>query len=408
MTATRKTFEAVDSSLGFYFQSAYALVLLSNAEDSNTVSVETTDDVILTGNGSPSLHQLKHSMGVPPKLNEKNDGLWKTIGNWLSLPDWKSYQFVFVTCADLTENCELAEMCKQHNRDVDAAGALLLAEANRVLAAPKRSPNSLKSKGAADYAVRRPACQCFIDLLDSDRAEFIARITLITSSFNAGDLSLALNRSLLTSYPTNLRQLLAERIIEWWDRRISRGLLNQAPRMVGKEELLEKLSQTHADLREPNLPDDFGQISPTTIEGELGGIMERQIEIVDGGHSRLLRAARDRWRARNQRERWLTERLSSASELQDLDERLVEAWADQHGPIVDDMQNSTEETKKSSGRTILDWSHNIAPNGVVSVRPNVDLPFVIRGSYQQLAEKLEVGWHPDFKLILDIDAGKAD
>jgi hypothetical protein len=68
------TNDGTDSALGFSFQGFYALLVLLDAADDDQISVETADDVVADGT-NPRLIQLKHSIGNPSALNEKNDGL---------------------------------------------------------------------------------------------------------------------------------------------------------------------------------------------------------------------------------------------------------------------------------------------------------------------------------------------
>jgi len=392
-------FEATDSSLGFYYQSSYSLILLTRSDDDGAVSVETTDDVLLNSGGTPSLHQLKHSMGTPPKLTVKNDGLWNTIGNWLSLRDWPRYEFVFVTCAELSSESNLCGLASTSREGIDAALRSLENEAESVL-------NPLKKEGhkkSPEHRVRKSACVRFLAISPEERKQFVSKLTLITSSFNAGEIPEQISRHALGMYPVSLRNNLAERLIEWWDRRVARSLLKLSPRQITKLELLEQLSHLHAELREPYLPADFHTKIPDSLDSELGGFMERQIEIVDGGQQRLERAARDRWRARNQRERWLADELAFAEELSDFNDRLIEAWRDKHGPMCDDKARADNDEQKAAGRDMLDWSHEGAALSGIEIREGVGFPFFIRGSLQQLSEELLVGWHPKFEEILDID-----
>jgi len=338
-------------------------------------------------------------MGNPPKLTVKNDGLWKTIGNWLSLSDWSRYQFVFVTCAELSNDSGLDALTSTNREAVGHAQRSLESEAGTVLNPPPQEDG----KKPLEHKVRKPACERFLALSPVERDKFVSKLTLITSSFNAGQIAEQVKVDALRMYPASIRNNLAERLIEWWDRRVARSLLNLSSRQITKYELLEQLSHLHAELRDPSLPADFRTATPKSLDSELGGFMERQIEIVDGGPSRLERAARDRWRARNQRERWLADELAFAEDLSDFNDSLIEAWADKHGPMCDDTANADEDEQKAAGRDILDWSHDGAALSGIEIRPGVSFPFFIRGSLQQLSEELLVGWHPRFEEILDID-----
>ena len=398
------SFEAADSSLGFYFQSAYSLVLLFQSNDDAVVSVETIDDVKLQNGNTPVLAQLKHSTGNPPPLNEKNDGLWKTIGNWVSIEDWHKYLFMFVTCADLADDCELISLSQIHNdRIIDNALECLRSEARRVVLTPTVA-QSKKQKGVTgyDYKTRRPACQAFLDLGDAKQKLLIQRLTLVTSSFNAGDVDAELQSRFLHTEPKRWRATVSEQLIEWWDRRVARALLKKAPREVSKMEMLERLSEIRVDVTGHGLSDVYGERNPDDLRSELGGNMERQIQLVDGGTYRIERAARERWRARNNRDRWMGESLAFADELKEYDRLLIEEWRDRHAPMSHDASELDEKEHISLGLELLDWSHNAAPNEIRTFKTGLNVPSLIRGTYQQLAEELLVGWHPDYKNLCKV------
>lgn len=396
---SRNNIEAADSSLGFYFQSAYSLVLLSQASDDSVVSVETVDDIKLSENGTQVLGQLKHSTGTPPAFNEKNDGLWKTIKNWITKTEWIKYQLMFVTCAKLSDSSDLSCLSQPYsNRDISKALDCLRAEANQVISTPtveeaKGNPNV---KGH-DYKIRRPACQAFLDLGEKKQELLIQKLTLVTSSFNAGDVEAELRNKFLQSEPQRNREIIAERLIEWWDRRIAKSLLGKSSREVQKIELLERLSEIRIEISGPKLPDDFKRKTPDDISSELGGNMQKQIELVGGGSSRIKRAARERWRARNQRDRWMKESLAFAHELNDYDEMLIEEWEDRHDVIKHDTPDSDEKVQKQLGLELLEWSHMTAHLELSSFKDEAGMPYLVRGSFQQMAEELLVGWHPNYK-----------
>ena len=404
----RSQFEAADSSLGFYFQSSYSLVLLCRADDQGAVSIETIDDVELIGAGPPSLHQLKHSLGEPAKLSEKSDGLWKTIGNWLSLPDWTSFTFVFVTCAEISDACGLEGLtCPDQSRDISSAMKCLEKEALRVSqprSARETSTTEHKATKHPEFAIRKEPCRRFLELSEEQRGHFLRNLTLVTSGFSARDVPEQVTDVALKMYPKEKRAAICERLIEWWDRRVAKSLLGQLSRRIDKGELLSKLSELHRELSAPMLPDDFRYKTLDSYDSELGGFMERQILLVNGGEARVLRAARDRWRARSQRNQWLEQSLTYAEQLDIFDNGLEEEWADRHEPMRHDSRNADDNAKCAKGLEILDWTFNIAPAEVSPFRNGIEIPYLVRGSLQQLAEELRVGWHPDFQELLNIDA----
>ena len=205
---------------------------------------------------------------------------------------------MFVTCADLAEGCELSSLLeKAPDRNVDKALACLRSEAERVVATPTvDEAKSIEGVTGHHYKTRRPACQAFLDLGEAKQDLLARRLTLVTSSFNAGNVEDELHSRFLQTEPKRNRALVAELIIEWWDLRVAKALLEKAPRQIAKTELLERLHEIRVEITAPNLPDDFGlkEPKPAELSGEFGGNMQRQIELVDGGEHRITRAARER------------------------------------------------------------------------------------------------------------------
>ena len=395
--------DATDSALGFYFQACYALILLLDAGDDDSVSVETRDDVELIGKNA-QLNQLKHTLGTAPALTEKNDGLWNTIGIWLDAFLARKHSFVFVTCAGIDAASPLLELAEP-SRNRDGALKLLVDEAERVVASVKEAlaevAKGKKTNADIPYKDRISPCREFLKLSPIDRKEFLQRITILHSGFNATALRTEVEKR-LDNYRKATRPQLAERLLEWWDRRVARSLLKELSRQITKDELLERLHSLNDELSDDNLPDDFSLLEPPTLDPELGTMMEEQIKLVGGGVSRISRAAKARWRARSQRDRWIASAIGMAAELATFDKGVLESWQDRHAPLRDDCkeQGWDDSQKRKSGLALLDWSHLEAWNVVTPPRPKWDKPFLTQGTYQQLADELKVGWHPEYEKLL--------
>ena len=394
--------DATDSALGFYFQACYALIVLLDTGDDDSVSVETQDDVEQFGT-NPTLRQLKHSLGKPGPLSEKNDGLWKTIGIWLKVFPARKHRFIFVTCAEIDAVSSLLELASPGARN--GVLKLLEEEAKRVVdAVSKDASSAATTKGPNNptpYKDRIGPSREFLKLSQADRQEFLKRLTIIHRNFNATKLPFEVEKR-LSNYKKTTRSQLSELLLQWWDRRVALSLTNQAPREITKEELLDRLHMLNDQLADDNLPDHFSFTEPPSLKSELGLSMEEQIKLVNGGPARVSRAAKARWRARNQRNRWLSSNIGLAAELGQFDARLVEHWYERHAPLCDDCKtNGWDEKKKvSEGLGLLDWSHHEAPTTIPAVRPKWDKAFFTQGTYQQLADEKKVGWHPEYEIRL--------
>lgn len=66
-------------------------------------------------------------------------------------------------------------------------------------------------------------------------------------------------------------------------------------------------------------------------------------------------------------------------------------------PMKDDLEESPGSDLCKNGCALLDWSHKKAHLEIVPIRSNWKQPFLVQGSYQQLANELKVGWHPEYE-----------
>jgi hypothetical protein len=250
------------------------------------------------------------------------------------------------------------------------------------------------------YRKHAKGCRLFLSLRKSRRVSFLDRISFQAGSFPTSEFPAEIAKRMQNILHRALRDQLAERLMEWWDRRIARGFLKEMPRTVSKLELQQQIQTFLQALQPDSLPDGFSRRRPDSLASELGGIMEQQIRLVAGGDNRIQRAALARWRARNQRNQWLDADLAAAAELIEYDDHLIEQWSDLFGPMCDDMKASASQEKITHGLALLDWSHVHAPRAVRPLRLNWNHEFLVQGIYQELSDQCRVGWHPNYVSLL--------
>jgi hypothetical protein len=413
--------DATDSYLGFLFQGLFALLLLWDAGDEDSVFVEGDDDVVLEG-PEVWLNQLKHSLGTPPDLRVSNVGFWKAIGHWgermlaarsvgpetavrsagpdAAMPgvgdgrprEW----YLFASVAAVGTGDPLHGVVEGERRDVDGVVAALTTEAERVVA---ERTAAAATRARLPHAKRAAACEAFLSLGEAERITLVERLTVLPSHFRITDVAERVVDRLRNYVTAAQRRAVADRLIEWWDRQVALALMGQRPRRIMKAELTSAIQNRIAEHRDTSLPDDFSPRRPTPaeLEAERGGNIERQIELVRGGASRVDRALTARWQARGQRGLWIERDVSVVPDLNDFDERLKSTWAGRHGPMCHDCQGLGEDETAVEGRKLLDWAHHDAPREIPPPRPEWDRPFYAQGMLQQFADELEVGWHPGYK-----------
>lgn len=393
---------AAHSAVGYYHQGLFALVTLLRAPDGARVSVETGEDVeLVTPGDPPALHQLKHSLGKVKALTLKNDGFWNTLEIWCKLPLNHSVRFHFVTCAPLASPSPLDPLLTEGS-DRTGLVAELLAEATRARDERAAAKGKVTGKGKPKplpFGKRWPGCEAFLALSPPSRQCLVDLITLTPKSFTAAVAPAKVAEILMPSVPLSIRDVFVERLIAWWDRQVARSLIGQRAREILKSELQNRIHDLHVELSPDSLPDSYGALIPLDMAAETGRVMARQIALVNGGDARVARATIARWRARNQRDKWMNDDLAHAAELDDMDRRLVEVWQGRFGPLGHDCAGD-EQRACQAGRDLLDWSHNDAHTVIPPLRRLLAASYLIQGSYQQLAELETVGWHPRYKELL--------
>lgn len=397
--------DATDSAAGYYFQAMFGLLVLLDAPDGHAVSIETADDIEKTG-PSPQLIQLKHSLDQPPALTERNDGLWNTFSIWIPHLATPELSFIFVTCAAIAEDHALQALTSP-DADRSAVQKLLEDEARRVVkavsdAAVGANTPAHTSGTPAPFRHRIAGCRAFLALSASQRHDFVRRTVILHKNFNLASIETAVAAKLSTIMKT-LRVRVARRLTEWWDCRVARSLAGVDARTIERDEVLQRLFSIMRELDDDALTDDFGLKSPDDLSGLLGSTMELQIRLVGGGDSRVQHAALARWRARSQRDRWLSDSVGVAEDLRRYDQHLIEYWHTRHGPLRDDCAALDDGEKRRAGLDLWEWAFHQAPKAVPPPRPRWTADFLTQGSYQQLAEEVLVGWHPDFLALLESD-----
>lgn len=384
---------AVPSALGYYFQSLYALVLICEADDDATISIETDDDLFLEGDVN-KLVQLKHSLANKTDLSITDTGFWKAIRNWSLRTHDGTEQFLFVTRAPIGDDSPLRPLLKPntHRKDVVTA---LVTEATRVM--DERKAAEKTDKKPLPHQERYKGCEAFLALNAKRQQQLVKYIQIPLDAPTAADVPKIISKKLGSMLLPNVREAIIGRLIQWWDREVVLSLLGNRSRSLSKHELQTALNRLIIEHGEESLPDDFSPLQPAAKDDGVGRFMQKQIDWVNGGTARLNRAALARWRARNQREAWMRKEIAVAQELRKYDDYLVEQWKDRFAPAKEDCKTSDEPAQCKVGLGLLDWSHLNASKDVRPIRKLWEHAYLVQGTYQQLAEQGDVGWHPDYE-----------
>ena len=245
-----------------------------------------------------------------------------------------------------------------------------------------------------------PHYKAFLELSAEQRRALLDRIEVSDGTLSVAKVGPFLERAVRKSTRPQRRAALVSRLRGWWHARaiahldaVARGL----PDRIGAGELESELLELADALRDENLPIDVLDMpEPTDQEvSDSDRIFVAQLRLMAVGSHRLRKCIYDHNRAFAQRSRWQRDQLVEVGELGRYDRELKEAWERYFLPLgdSDEPESVDDEAIRREARErfgALDRS-DLAP-----IRRDVREGWVARGSLHVIADRLEIGWHPDW------------
>jgi hypothetical protein len=128
-------------------------------------------------------------------------------------------------------------------------------------------------------------------------------------------------------------------------------------------------------------------------EAYENAIFVHQAKLTGVGNRRILAAIRDYYRAFTQRSRWMREDLLLVGELDRYEQHLCEEWELEFDRIADEIgDTAAKDAKRRAAQLVYTW----VEKSCFPIREKVQHQSMSRGSLHILADRMQVGWHPDF------------
>lgn len=373
-------FSAVGPSLGYYYQIRLSLLLLLKSDANAELSVEILDDIAIETGSITELIQTKHRAQNTTLTNASKD-LWKTLRIWateiLSGADITKLKLTLVTTSKAPEG-SAAYLLLNDVRDVNKALDIL-----RGVASTSKSEEN------------ESAYKVFMSLNEKQQEELLDNIYIVDQSLRIEQIIPAIKRELEISTRGEHLEHVYDKIVGWWFDRVIKGLDEEAFSRISFQELRLAIRDIAEQFYKDNLPIDFYDLLPPD-EAELAENEKNfieQLKLVAVSNERIKQAISDYYRAFTQRSKWIREDLVLIDELQRYESRLIDEWKRLFLTMKEDLGDGCGETQiVRNGRALF----NTIDGKNVNIRPLCTEPYVMRGSYHMLANKLQVGWHANF------------
>lgn len=371
-------------ALGYLYQARYALRMLMDAGEEAELSIEKFDDVAFEKNGEAvQLIQTKHHVRTTGSLSDASKDLWATLRVWSDALrngdlDSKAAVLTLVTTGAAPQN-SAASLLRPTGRDSRKACEIL-----------SRVAVESKNRDLQDHFA------AFTRLDESARRALLERVHVLDSSPSIQDVKAEITERIRLFCRSKHLDGFYERLEGWWLGTVIDHLSGGSTGTILYRELHSEINDLRDQFTEENLPIDFlDAVVPD--EAKLPSdqrVFIRQLRLVAVGNPRIRTAIGDFYRAYQQRSKWVREDLLVVGDLEKYERKLTDEWSRLFDIMKEELPDATsDDIKKREGRALY---NTIQKRTDIPIRPHVTEPYVQRGTYHILANKSEVGWHPDF------------
>ena len=382
--------DAPGQMAGYLYQVLAALLLiLDSKNDLNKLCIEKFDDVAFVDNDNAKVMiQVKHQINARGKLTNTSTDLWRSINSWCDSiktnnMDILTTSFVIITTAIApTDSAAYFLSGQQKIRNTEKAIELILIAANG---------SQETTKAFRDN---------FLSLSNEKQRQMISNVYIYDNSIQIKSFREELKRRIRWGTLPQYEDLICEQLEGWWFQKAIQFLCSDRTVYIDQKQVQSKVYEITSSYHEDSLPITVDPlIFPSDKDLETFGIETQvfieQLKLIVLSEERIKRAIRDYYHAYQQRAKWVREDLLYIDELETYESQLIDEWQRLYeisNEELSDIENLNENIKRKIGKKL----YNNVENLELYIRERVTQPFIMRGTYHGLSNKLQIGWHVDF------------
>ena len=367
--------------LGYALQPVRLCYHLLSCQNGANVSIEQIDDIAVTNpDGTVLLEQDKSALKQNPVADWSVD-LWTTFSNWSTMaqsgsidPQHTSFS-IYVTPQHSGTWVQRFTHCHSRNETTATLNDFRKALDQR----PRRSRSypHITTFLSSDSDTLFQIISKFELRFDHDPVDPIRDILSITVPEAILDDCCAFAIGLAKETADNL---------------IRAGAPATIASTTFRKEVRAFISKNNLMLYLPSFPDNP---STSSIEHTIGNqpVFVQQLNIVEMPHPQIMRAVSDLLRSAADKTTWAEKGLIANDSLEDFDQRLVRQYENRQIEVTD---AHSELDPCAKGRLLYSFcaSHDAKLDGR-------EVPgHFVSGCYNDLADRRQVGWHPNFDQVL--------
>lgn len=386
-----------DKVYAYSLQVRHMMYELLDCKDGDAVSVEVFDDIgVERSDGTKEAIQAKSALSNRNPVSDRAVDLWKTLYNWLVAVQEKE---IDIECT----NCKLLITVDKHGNIVDSFNnATTDEEACQAWETAKKEfydEEEIEKKIGNEYADYIQ--EFFSNKNRSDACSIIRKFKLETLTKNHTESLYERFQEKVYIAKSSLDMIFIY-MLGWIDKQTAELAEDRKPMVIYSKSFRNELT---AKYREVNQKLSLVEIAPKPskdmINNELDAfrVYIEQLDIVNCDYTDKIEAVSDYLRASANRTAWAEKGDISKDAVSLFSEELVRIWKNKK-KILDITQKNSEESERGlllyfeCKDKQVDMGSFVAPS------------FFTSGCFHDLADDKSIGWHPEYKKILEERRGR--
>lgn len=386
------TSHAPGQYLGYSLQATRFLMRLLDAPPGWTVSLEVFEDVgVETGEGNRIAEQGKSTLEGNP-ISDRAVDLWKTFSRWLDAAhsgELNPETTIFALYISHPKTGEIVESFARAQSSGEALNALLQAKGKLWGPAP-------------DFPLRSTVSRTIVPYVDKVFEADDHVICRIIQNFELASGSGSPQEDLKGRFasifvPSEMVDDALVYALGWVKEKTDRLLEQKKPARISAQSFQAAIVSFVRKHDNRTILNTFaGLPSPHEIQQDLKvKTYVRQLVIIEADDEQKIRAVTDFLRASVDRTQWGVKGLVHESSLDEFEEALLRTW-DNHKRKTDIKLAGHPDIQKGHYLYLECSSHQAMLEGLQVP------PHFTPGSFHALADDLVIGWHPHYRLELEI------
>lgn len=378
------THTASGQALGYYFQLERALSWIAQSRMGTVVGMETEDDVVVTLTDGHSIREQDKSSTTSYPFSTRNSDFWKTLNIWLEGIKEKEIDPALTTFYMVTNKASTDSLAREMGLADDDAKA-------------KVCITKLRTEGASIETAIKPIVQKVLAYSDQDLLILVKNIRYKDGAETYSKDNLVSDLQIVEDDPQITERIINE-LTGWLFNEVVESWRAKQPALVDRDALIRTKNNIISSIRETMINDNIFAITEITAQQELDhqeSIFVKQLDLVNASDEEIMEAIHDYLNSISKKTGIATKGYVTHAELEEMESELIKRWK----TIFRSMKivHKTTHSPEDIGHLILlsTLDHNATLG-----RYKMQNYFLTRGTYHLQADKIQLGWHPDYSILL--------